>query len=370
MKFKYNFLAGLLCLLAGTRIDAQCVLGFTHTFTPPALYNFTNISVDYDTTQTITWSVSGPNVVYVSSLANPSFYFPVNGTYYIILSIPGCNYLMDSIIVSGLTITGTCNARLSYYPTFASNFEFDDASTASDSIINYVWHGNTYDNFMQVNGWDKNSDLSLWSYNGCHYGAYKVTHTITTISGCQSTILDTVSTYCDCQQAMRPAISFFYDSTTRQLIFSDSISAGVASSHYWRFQTNTQQYYTDSSANPVFNSLTDTIIIACDEVYDSSSRCTAQVCDSVHAFIVATGIKDVPFAAEVQIIVFPGSIQIRYSNIELKRAEIYDVQGKLIRSDYVNSSPASIILPPISAGIYFVRLISNESVIGRKILVK
>ena len=369
MKHRCIYLVLYVLLLGATvHAQAQCLTGFTWQQTAPRLYTFTNTSTD--TSQTA-WSVQGPNIVYVVNTVNASFYFPVNGTYIVVLQQTNCGGFMDSVIVSGLTDTGTCQAAMTYYPTYGQNFEFDDASIASDSIVNYLWHGLTPDTFIQVNGWDKNTDLTLWSYNGCHYPFYIVTHNITTISGCQSSIVDTVKDYCPhCGASIIPGVVIQYDSLTHELVFSDTVANGEASFCYWQFGTAHGQGIFSSLNSPRFSNLPDTITTVCLNVYDSVNHCSSVVCDTISAFIT-TGVPNITATADISLTEQHSQLQIQYKNVALNAVEIYDVAGRRLLAARINASPAFIDLPALVGGIYFARLITaGNDMLCRKFFVR
>jgi len=350
--------------------SSQCIPSFTYAQPQGTLYSFTNTSTTIDTTA-VTWYVQGPNLVYVSTAASPSFYFPVNGNYYVNMSTTYCGYIIDTIVVNNLSVSGTCTAGMNYYPTYASNFEFTDVSVASDSIINYTWHGFTPpDSFIMVNGWEKNTDLSLWSYNGCEYPLYVITHSITTISGCQSSIIDTVHDYCaHCGADLEPGIRMRYDSLTGQLVFTDTVAAGQIAYTYWRFGTADNNTVFSNADSPAFIYFSDTLHVVCLDVYDTVNHCTSSVCDSITAFL-PTGVPDLNVKPMVELFQSSGLLQIRYSNIDLSGIEIYDMLGNRILASRIYSSPASVPLPPLSSGVYFARMLAGNSSICRKFLVK
>lgn len=369
MRHRFIYIALYALLFCGAvSMQAQCVTGFTWQQTAPKRYTFTNTSTD--TSQTM-WYVKGPNIVYVVNTVNATLYFPVNGTYTVMLQQTNCGTFTDGIIVSGLTDTGTCQAAMTYYPTYGQNFEFDDASIASDSIVNYLWHGLTPDTFIQVNGWDKNTDLTLWSYNGCHYPFYIVTHTVTTISGCQSSIVDTVKDYCPhCGASIIPGITMQYDSITHELVFSDTVANGEASFCYWQFGTAHGQGIFSNLNSPRFSNLPDTITTVCLNVYDTINHCSSVVCDTISVFIT-TGVPNITATADISLTEQHGQLQIQYNNVALNAVEIYDVAGRRLLTARINASPVFIDLPALAGGIYFARLITaGNDMLCRKFFVR
>ena len=352
----------ILCALSGR---SQCTIDFTYTNTD-SLYQFTNTSLPLDTGPGIvTWSVQGPGITYQSTAEQPSFYFPINGTYTVLLQIYGnvqCGgYKLDTIIVSGLANNNKCFAGLTYYPTDATQFQFNDASTSDDSIVCYRWYGSTPDSFIQVAGWTQNTILNMWSYNGCRYPYYIVSHTITTLTGCQSTVTDTLHTYCESCHLARPTISMLYDSIQQEYFLSDSSSPTHSGFVYWQITVDDTVIFSQEASPHLC--CYDSVHSVCVNLYDTVSYCTVTGCDTFHTRIsplVNTGINPVATSgAQLSAYVASDSrLIISYTGSVPAQTYIYDIEGRLLLSPEITGTQTIVDVSRFASGIYIIRLSS------------
>ena len=352
----------ILCVLSS---KSQCRIDFTYSHTD-SLFHFTNTSSPLDTGPGIvTWSVQGPSITYQSTAEQPSFYFPINGTYTVVLQVYGnvqCGgYKLDTIIVSGLANNNKCFAGLTYYPTDATQFQFNDASTSDDSIVCYKWYGCTPDSFIQVAGWTQNTILNMWSYNGCRYPYYIVSHTITTLTGCQSTVTDTLHTYCESCHLARPTISLLYDSIQQGYFLADS-SHPVHPGHiYWQITVDDTTIFSEE-ASP-YICCHDSVHTVCVNLYDTLNYCTLAACDTFNARIsplASTGITPVVSqGAKLTAYVSADSrLIIGYTGSVPAQTNIYDIEGRLLLSPEITGRQTNVDVSRFASGSYILRLSS------------
>ena len=346
---------------------SQCTIDFTYTNTD-SLYQFTNTSVPLDTGPGIvTWSVQGPGITYQSTAEQPSFYFPINGTYIVILQVYGnvqCGgYKIDTITVSGLSNNNKCYAALTYYPTDATQFQFNDASTSDDSIVCYRWYGCTPDSFLQVAGWTQNTILNMWSYNRCRYPYYIVSHTITTLTGCQSTVTDTLHTYCASCHLAQPTVSLLYDSIQHEYFLSDSSSPVHSGFIYWQISVDDTVIFSQESSPHLC--CYDTVHSVCVNLYDTSSYCTVTGCDTFHTRIspvVHTGITPIGTSGR-QLSVYATAdsrLIISYTGSVPAHTFIYDIEGRLLLSPEITGRQTTLDASRFASGSYIIRLSSSS----------
>jgi len=363
MKIKFSLF--ILLIFSALIGRAQCVISFTYSHNDSS-YQFINTSTPLDTpSATITWSVQGPGITYESNAISPSFILPVNGTYYITLQIYGLvtcgGYKVDTITVSGLSSSGTCAAAMSYYPTNGSQFQFIDSSSASDSIVNYKWYGYSLpDSFAQIQGWTQNTVMSIWAYNGCTLPYYVVTHVITTVSGCQSSVTDTIHSYCyTCHNIYQPTIQLHYDSIDMQYYLLDTEVQPISGLHYWQIQVGADSVVNSRDETPYLGAF-DSLLMVCVTVYDTARYCSVSSCDTFNVRIGSpTGIAPIDGLSLLKTHVTSDSrLIINYTGILPANADIYDIEGRLLTSSQMADKVTILDLSRFTAGSYFLHVSS------------
>src|ERR1043165_1457872 len=358
----------LLCLFAlSTTTRSQCVVDFTYTNTQNDYHFQSTTNVLIDTADYIDWYFNGPHIMGSSRELSPSFHFPVNGMYIVSFQVglQGCmpNYKVDSIIVSGITPTGTCNADFTYTPACCAQFQLSDQSIASDSIINYYWYAVTRDSFIQTWGTDTTEPLvSMWSYN-CIYDYYYVTHAITTVTGCQSVTIDTIHTYCEaCLGGMQADFTVSYESSTNTYSFHDaSINNSNAGYWHWGF-VSAGPFITSTEQNPVIVNSPYPIQIAFLEIQDTVVYCRQWKTDSIQQYL---SVEEDPRMETRSLRAFQLSETSWRISSGLKGTfafRLFDITGRRIFETTIspNSEWFDLELPAALSGVYIAQVQQRE----------
>ncbi|HLG34907.1 MAG TPA: PKD domain-containing protein [Bacteroidia bacterium] len=335
-----------------------CHANFTWTQTAPNVITFTNTSTGGNS-PTYAWHF-GDNTS--STNQNPVHTYSMPGTYWVCLYMFSNNALCDSICDS-VTVTGNipCQMTVSTQATPAT------CSTCSDGSVTSTVNGGTppYSYLWSTGATTANiNNLPPGLYTVCVTDAHNCTACHTSHVTCCSNV------------SCHAAFTLHHDSITPHLYWAVNLSTGVPPlSYLWSWGDNTY----DTVPYPSHVYAAAGFYTICLTITDSTG-CTDSVChsyqlfrmDAANAMIYVNVVPSLPtdvtqVSSQQDISLYPNpaakEFRIQDSGFRIQAVEIYDVLGekRLTPTLSKGEGVTSIDVSELTAGIYFVRILREES---------
>lgn len=202
-----------------------------------------------------------------STQQNPNHTYSFNGVYSVCLTIGtslGCQSTTcdTAVIQSG----GGCQANFTFQTTALGPVAFfDSSSTSTGMVISWVWDFG--------DGTTSTLQNPVHTYNSP--GTFQVCLTITTSSGCVSTICYNVVVGggSNCQAAFNWTTA----GTANTVSFFDNSTSSLPVNYFWDFGDGV----TSTLQNPVHVYTQSGVFYACLTIADSAGNCTSTTCDTI-----------------------------------------------------------------------------------------
>lgn len=294
-----------------------------------------------------------------STLASPTHTYTADGTYIACLTIwtsDSCtSTYCDTIVINCLS--ATCNAQFQYTLGACPDIMFFDASTASPgSVSSWAW------DFGDGGASTMQNPTHTYTANG----TYLVCLTITSSAGCSDTYCDSVLINC-IQGCPPPTAAFTYTSSGLTFNFTDaSTSVPGILSWVWDFGDGN----TATVQNPSHTYATQGFYTVCLTVTDSCG--TATVCDTVNATGVGINSLDLN---EPGVDVYPnpndGNFNVSISGNGAYEVRMFNALGQEVNRFRANGGTTSTVsLDQVEAGVYFIRVTDNKTMVTRRIVIR
>ena len=368
-----NFFASVLFTtlsLCGLQANAQCTSVFTSTPVNARTRQFTHvIGAGEDSTTTYHWAFGDGDT---ANVASPLYTFADTGTFNVCLTVYTASINCTSDTCLQIRID-TCQAYFSYVydPAFTQPeqdiYFFTDSSFGEDSSTTYLWDFGTGDFSTMKN--------ISFGFEPDDSGTKQICLTIHNAdNGCTNQYCRTISIDNLCIAA---TYSYTFQNDTG--VFKAAI-CGQWDSIKWSFGDGTFASQTDSVVH-AFASATDSYSVCLYVNYTAVCQrlfpCHAIYCQEIHPGF--TGIENIAAPAD-GFTVFPnpssGAINITYTTIQTGQVniDVSDITGKQVKRIVAEqrspNSTTSINIAELPAGIYFVRLTTEEGQWVRKLVVE
>jgi PKD repeat protein len=270
-----------LCLLAGSRLKAQCNPNFDDTSSVCGVVQFTNLSTPNNTLVSYSWNFPGGSPA-TSSLTNPTTTYNANGTYTVCLfmlsSVPACSATICKTITVSCFTSSLCSANFNSLTCTQNGtnatMSFSNTSSGTNTSTVYDWDfGNSTTSTLT-------SPTGTYSANG----AYVVCMSYTTFAPafCTASICQTITIGCitspSCSAGFN-TVSCSPSGTNAQVSFTNLSSTNSSPISYtWTFGNSA----TSNAVNPTTTYTANGTYNVCLSIQTGSPpNCTDTLCQVI-----------------------------------------------------------------------------------------